>query len=543
MKGISRMKQKRILSYMLAILLTVCFMTSCKPTDDHTSIQTESTSSTEKNQENEETSVISADEFVNSLEKAYCSESRFSIDYKINRKYIRSESSVMEKWYFVQLEADLSNAENPCFSYAVRKKLTAEADLLLFYEMGYLYRKENAEQYKYRLEWEKAKAGIPFHFMSEIFGEDWKDVFEEAVISVGEDQSVTAAVEIPLADHLESVKEYLKYFGLENHEQIEETDGELLPIVLSVTLDSEGAFLSQSVEITMETPDQNGGYYPVVYTVSASANEIPEDFTVSVPSEEERAKYPESEPEITEITLEEFIRRLSLSDQKAQNAVYTKMTTNASVVYYSGGGWSVIPVTTVTEVDLSNPKKPYVSMVEMMEFFGGVQKTEVYYKDEVYYYSINNYKFSVPYSFEEYNASVEATAKDKAEAGISTFFITDAMLSKAVLTVNSDQSVSAVIAFDGETQRKNIFYNIESVFNDDYSEITNAVLSNTCVTIILDRFNCMTGYALETTVSFEENGSVYEFQYFIQYLLEYSESPREIIFPDDLNRENYPTLA
>ena len=539
------MKKKRIMAGVLAMLLSACCMTACKSnqTDEHTSTKTESTSSTEKNQENEEMNVISVNEFVNSLENAYLSESRFSIDYKISNKYIRSESSVMEKWFFVQLQADVSHAENPCFSYAIRKNLTAEPELLLFYENGYLYRKDETEQYKYLLEWEKAKAGIPFHPMYAIFGENWKTVFEEAVISVGEDQSVKAVVEIPLADHLESVKEYLKYFGLENHEQIEENDGELLPIVLSVTLDSNGAFLSQSVEMIMETSAQNGEYDSVVYTVLASANQISEDFTVSIPSEEEREKYPEAEPEITEITLQDFVRRLSLADQKAQKAVYTKMITNANAVYHSVGGLFVIPVTTVTEVDLSNPKKPCVSMVEMMEFSGGIQKTEVYYKDEIYYYAIGNYKFSVPYSFEEYNASVEATAKDKAEAGISTFFITDEMLSKAVLTVNSDQSVSAVIVFDGETQRKNIFYNIKSVFNDDYSEMTNTVISNTRVSIILDRMNCMTGYYLEATVSFEENGKLTELQYFIEYQLEYSEFPREIIFPDDLNRENYLPLA
>ena len=179
-------------------------------------------------------------------------------------------------------------------------------------------------------------------------------------------------------------------------------------------------------------------------------------------------------------------------------------------------------------------------MVETLNFFGFLYQTEIYYKDEIYYYAVGGEKFSVSYSAEEYLANMEASAKEKAEAGISTFFMNDVMLSHAILTVNSDQSVSALISFDGETQRASIFHSIKSLYNDDFNAIPDAKISDARVCMTLNRFNQMTAYFLEVTVSAETSAGPSVIKYSIEYQLEYSETPCEIVFPDGLNTENYP---
>jgi hypothetical protein len=361
------------------------------------------------------------------------------------------------------------------------------------------------------------------------------------VITKENDGKMTASVEVDLHDYLENAKKYLKFFG-GNHDQMTEFDP-LSPISLSVTLDGNGRLCSYVLDMMMESFDNKGKIYPVDYNITAEWNEIPEDFSLSLPTESEREAYPESEPDISEITLIDFVRRFLLANENAEKAVYTKMTTLGNAIYHSGNTKFEVPYQNITQVDNSNPKKPHVSMVETLNFFGMLQHTEIYYKDEVYYYSIGNEKFSVSYPAEEYLANMEASAKEKAEAGISTFFMNDVMLSHAILTVNPDQSVSALISFDGETQRASIFHNIKSVYNDDFNAIPDAEISDARVCMTLNRFNRMTAYFLEVTVSAETGAGPSVVRYSIEYQLEYSENPREIVFPDGLNQENYPLRA
>ena len=249
-----------------------------------------------------------------------------------------------------------------------------------------------------------------------------------------------------------------------------------------------------------------------------------------------------SETEITEITMEEFAERFFLSDEMSSKAVYTKMMTNANAAYYLYGTKYDVPLTNVTQVDLSDPQKPKVSVVEEIDLLGTIQRTEIYYKDETYYCAIDDKKFSFSYPAEEYLKNVEASAKEKAEAGVSTFFLTEDMLSQASLTVNPDQSVTAVIYFDGESQRNHIFHNLNSVYNDDFRDTPNVKLSEACVTVTLDRYNYMTSYTLEVTVTSDTGSGTTDMAYFIEYQLEYSEEKKEIVFPDELNFENEPQI-
>ena len=532
---------KRTLACLLAVLLTACAVTSCtpgKPPQETTaSTEAETSASEEKPNEPEENG------FAERLEAALQRETKLFLEFDIRQKHIYSATEAFEAAFYARLQGDLQNGENPCFAYSIHTSAEAEPEMLLFYDEGILYRRDSEEQYRYPLAWERAREGIPFHALQALFGEDWKEIFSEARITEAEDGSVTAVTEIPLGAYLENVRAYLKHFGGNRHEQMQAADGGLTPIRLSVTLEPQGRMSSYAVEIVMEAPDGQGGVYPVIYTVSAVSHAAKEDFTVEMPSKEEREAYAETEPDITEISLADFVRRFALADEMSAKAVYTKMTTNAKATYRFGESFFEVPLSDVTQIDLSDPTKPNVSVVEIIDLLGTVEKTEIYYKDEVYYYSVGGRKYSAAYPAEQYLANVQASAKEKAEAGISTFFMTDAMLSHAILTVNPNQSVSAVTYFNGETQRDNIFYQIKSLYNDDFGNMPDAKISNACVSVTLDRYHYLTAYSLEVTVLSNADTGPSELHYFIEYRLEYSERETEIVFPDGLNTENYPPLA
>ena len=52
----------------------------------------------------------------------------------------------------------------------------------------------------------------------------------------------------------------------------------------------------------------------------------------------------------------------------------------------------------------------------------------------------------------------------------------------------------------------------------------------------------MTSYSLNVTVTADTGSGPTDMQYFIEYQLEYSEEKKEIVFPDNLNFENYPLI-
>ena len=118
--------------------------------------------------------------------------------------------------------------------------------------------------------------------------------------------------------------------------------------------------------------------------------------------------------------------------------------------------------------------------------------------------------------------------------GITTFFLSAQMLEQASFTIGPDQSVSAVMEFDGNSQQKNIFYQINSIYNDDLYEMQNVSILKSTLAVTLDRFNHMTSYTLTVTAAIEWNGVQAIATYAIQYHLDYSETPREIDFPNDL---------
>ena len=269
--------------------------------------------------------------------------------------------------------------------------------------------------------------------------------------------------------------------------------------------------------------------------MTAECAPIDESFSVTLPEAEVREKYPEAEPEIDRITAEEFWKRFEKSEQKS-NTVYTEMVTNATASYeFSNGVLVTVPLLNVTKLDLADPKAPKIAIEESVLSASGIlQKTEIYYKDDVYYCSANGYRFSVPYPAEEYLANVEASSKEKEEAGISSIFLTEDMLARAEFTVGSDQSVSAFIQFDGKTQEKNIFYNVNSLYGDDLSEMQGVEFLETAVRVTLDRFNYLRAYSLTVTVSAESEGKPVIMAYSVEYRYEYDEEPREIDFPDDL---------
>jgi hypothetical protein len=62
----------------------------------------------------------------------------------------------------------------------------------------------------------------------------------------------------------------------------------------------------------------------------------------------------------------------------------------------------------------------------------------------------------------------------------------------------------------------------------------NVSIRKTSLAVTLDRFNHLTSYTLTVSASIELNGVQAIATYSIQYHMDYSETPREIEFPNDL---------
>ena len=525
------MNKKRLLSFILAVLIAVFSLTSCCGGEPNGTSSTTDPSMAlpQKNPLN------TAEGFVARLQNVL-NEARASTAFEVREKHVYSPASIMERGLVAKWQSDFSDAENPKFLYSAQRNPNAEApELLLFYDNGFFYVKDSNSQYRQPADLGYAKGNIPFDGLTALLGGKWDEAFRDVAITEQTDGSVTATVILSLFDEAESVTEYLKLFGIEASAHPYGMDGDHCEIVISVCMNGD-RLLSYTIETTMSGFDVHREMYPVTYTVKAICHDVGNEFSLLLPDEESRAGYIEAEPEISDITAEEFLRRFVKSDEVSGNAVYTEMITNSSVVYEFSEGYHVtIPILSVTAIDLSKPRAPKIAMMETKtDAMGLVRKKEVYYKDDMYYYAENGNKVVLSYPAEEYLANAEAIAREKAEAGITTFFLSAQMLEHAVFTVGPDQSVSAFMEFDGNSQQKNIFYQIDSIYNDDLYEMQNVSIRRSTLAVTLDRFNHMTSYTLTVTAAIELNGVQAIATYSIQYHLNYSETPREIDFPDDL---------
>lgn len=522
------MNKKRFFSLILAVLIAICSLTSCRG-GNPSSPPALTDPSPQKNP------LLTSEGFSSRLQNAL-NEIRAAVDFEVREKHVYSPASIMERGLFAKWQSDFSNGENPKFLYTAQRNPNAEdPELLLFYDEGFFYVKDSHSQYRQPADLGYAKGNIPFDGLTSLLGGKWSEAFRDAVITEQTDGSVTATVILSLFDEAETVTEYLKLFGIEASAHPYGMDGDHCEIVISVSMKGE-RLLSYTIETTMSGFDVNGEMYPVTYTVKAVCRNVGADFSPILPDEEIREGYMDAEPEISDINAEEFLRRFAKSDEVSGNAVYTEMITNSSATYEFSEGYQVtIPILNITAIDLSKPRAPKIAVTETRaDAMGIVRKKEVYYKDDVYYYSENGNKIALPYPAEEYLANAEAIAKEKAEAGITTFFLSSQMLEHAIFTVGDDQSVSAVMEFDGNSQQKNIFYQINSIYNDDLYAMQNVSIRKTSLAVTLDRFNHLTSYTLTVTASIELNGVQALATYAIQYRLDYSETPREIDFPDDL---------
>ena len=524
------MIKKRILSFILAVLLTAFALTSCDDGPGVT-VQTTGPSSTQGNDPAD-----AARDFTERLQNAFDKEVFANVDFEVREKHVYSAVSTMEKGLFAKWRSDFSDGKNPRFYYSMQRNANAETpELLLFYDEGYFYVKDSRMQYRQPAAPDKAKNNIPFNGLTALLGDDLAEAFKEADLRENTDGIVTATVALSLFREAEAITEYLKLFGIEASGHEYGMDGDPCEIVISVCMNG-SRLVSYTVETVMAGRDRYGELYPVTYTVNAVYGEIGDGFSLDLPGEEARAGYMEAEPEITEITAEEFLKRFEKSDATSERAVYTEMITNSNATYEFSEGYLVrIPILNVTAIDLSKPRAPKISVVETkMDAMGLTHKTEIYYKDDTYYYGEGDYRFSAHYPADEYLANVEASAKEKEEAGITSFFLSADMLKNATLTVNPDQSVSAYMTFDGAPQEKNIFYHIKSIYKDDLATM-NAELLSCELAVTLDRFNYLNAYTLTVTVSVDHKGTKAQVTYAIQYRFDYSETPREIDFPDDLD--------
>ena len=524
---------KRFLSFILAVLIAAFTLTSCRGGEPDRADQT--TDSTTNQQQNPMNPAL---DFADRLRFALQNEA-LSIDFEVREKHTYSAISKMERVLFAKWKSDFSDSENPQFIYSAQRNPAAqEPELLLFFDEGFFYVKDSSSCYRQLASIPQATKSIPFDGITAILGDNFTDSFREAELSENGDGSVTARISIPLSESAEAVTEYLKLFGIEASGYAYGMDGDPCQIFVSVCM-KDGDLLWYNVETVMAGRDRYGETYPVTYTVQAVYHTVEEGFSLGLPDEEARAGYTEAEPEISEINAEEFLRRFEKSDEKSNAAIYTEMTTNSTATYdFSQNHWVKIPILNVTAVDLSKPRAPKVSVTETrLDAMGVPHKTEIYYKDDVYYYAEDEHRFSVPYPADEYLANVEASAAEKEAAGITSFFLTAEMLENATFSVNPDQSVSAFMEFDGTAQKKNIFYHVDSIYNDDLEEFKGVIHSAT-LSVTLDRFNYLRSYTLTVTASIESNQTKALATYAIQYHFEYSETPREIDFPDDLDNWN-----
>lgn len=522
------MNKKSFFHRILAIFLVTVLLTSCGKNGNV--YETTDTSSSQT-----QPPTVSVQDFTGRLQNAILNETQSETDIEITERHQYDPSSSMTKQIFAKWTSDLSDPENPRFLYSSKRAPeSTEPDVLFFYDDGYFYLKDRETQYRQPASLPQTVERNPFNALSAIFGNQIPTAFTDAAVTEHTDGSVTATVQIAPEDHVEAVVAYFYNFGIEASGIAYKTDEKASPLTVSVTLRSDGTILSYRVEAVMQARLQDR-IYPVTYTVTAECAPIDESFSVTLPEAEVREKYPEAEPEIDRITAEEFWKRFEKSEQKS-NTVYTEMVTNATASYeFSNGVLVTVPLLNVTKLDLADPKAPKIAIEESVLSASGIlQKTEIYYKDDVYYCSANGYRFSVPYPAEEYLANVEASSKEKEEAGISSIFLTEDMLARAEFTVGSDQSVSAFIQFDGKTQEKNIFYNVNSLYGDDLSEMQGVEFLETAVRVTLDRFNYLRTYSLTVTVSAESEGKPVIMAYSVEYRYEYDEEPREIDFPDDL---------
>jgi len=520
------MNKKRFFACMLALLFAALPLCSCarNPEDPSDGPQTP------------EKPFTSAD-FADALVFALRSQSTFTIGFDIMEKHDYNPTFSMEKVLFSRLEADFADPDDVRFLYrAQRNPEAAVADVILFYERGQLYVKDGDVRYRQSRTSEQALGGLPTDPLAVLFGEDLGTVFSKGTLASNADGSRTATAEVPVSHYSDNVRGFLETLGIVQSEYAQNVYGDI-----RVRADmKDGRLLSYGVTVETEMLLRDGTSYPVVYTVSATYGDPASGASPALPDSEKGLVYLEAEPEITEISAGDFAARFRKSNAVANLALYTRMTTNAVATYEFSGNTVSVPLLNVTEVDASDPMAPRIAVVETKNTLGTIKKTEIYYKDDTYYYAQGNSRFSMPYPAEEYIANVEASAKENEAAGLTARFLTEAMLANAVFTVNPDQSVTAVMTFDGESQRENLFYNIKSLYNDEFSRMQDVSVSETRVCITLDRFNHLLSYTLETAVSAVSNGMPSVLKYSIQYGFDYSELPREIDFPDDLNSEKYP---
>lgn len=526
------MNQKRTLIRILAAVLAVCTLTSCRirPSDGaQTSQTTESAPQTQNPN-------APARDFAERLQSALQNEDRADLRFEIREKHAYQPSSIMERTLFAKWQSDFSNKAHPRFSFSMQRNPKAEEpEIRLFYDEGFLYVKDSLSRYRQPASLGQAKDKIPFDGLTALLGGGFAEALETALLTENADGTVTAEIGISLIRGAEAFTEYLKLFGIEASGYAYGMDGDPCQITVTVCMDGE-RLLAYRMETIMAGQDANREIYPVTYTVEAVYHALTADFVPEMPDAAARADYAEAEPEITEIDAQAFLKRFEKSDARSEAAVYTEMITNSTVTYeFPEGHWVKIPILNVTAVDLSDPRAPKVSVVESKwDAMGIARKKETYYTDDTYYYADGDRRFSMPYPAEEYLANVEAAAKEKEEAGITTFFLTAEMLEKAVLTVNPDQSVTASMQFDGASQKNNIFYHILSIYNDDLAAMPNAEIFEASLTVTLDRFNYLTSYTLTVTAAVESGATKALATYAAQYGMRYSETPREIDFPSDL---------
>lgn len=484
--------------------------------------------------------VMTAKAFAENLQKALAAQTKLHADFDI-KETLSAEGVSLEFSIQSQIQADLSDRSAPLYRYDLALSMfNQKKDALIFYHDGYLYTKSQTEKIKEATDFETVMEDTPAFPLAALIGEDAETIFADASIQANADGTTTASAVLDTETRKDAILQFLSFIAGDYTESDE--DGRLHTASLSVTIDKNGRICGYSMDAKTEF-DLDEKTTAITFRIGAVCKDVSNGFSVDIPSEEIRMTYIEAEPEITEISKDDFMRRFRIASALSEKSSYAEVLTVGDYSYKIKALSVSISLHDLTVIDASDENNPLISVNQTVSSFGRSQNMQMYYKNGFFYYNIDGNKYKVSYPVDEFMANAEKSALEN--EGLESYFLTEAMLEGATLTVLEDQSVQASMTIDGETQKNNILYNIASVFDEDLSALKTSRVADTKITVTLDRYNRLKEYSIQTTLKRTMEGypDYVDADYHITYTITDSDEPQEIAFPADLDSDHYADIT
>ena len=543
------MKKSKLFSLCLAALLATSVFTSCDLGSSETTnisltlptTATTQTDTTTETNEHAQDPQVSAQHFAEKLDEALKNKSQFQTEFQVKQKY-SAKGIALSTEVKAMLQADCNKADDPQFHLSIAfisGKTTEEARI--YYNGGYAYINADGQRHKSPDTDEKIVNAFSVFPLKKLIADEAEALFASAEVKQNDDGSLTATTILSTSEHLEKIQKFLYAFS---DDYTIPTADEYKDTTLSVMMNSDGTLLSYEVNVELPYTDDSETFNTVNYAIHATENAITDDFSIEIPSEDILQTYYEKEPEITEISIDDFKRRFSVAEKKAEESVGAEQWVDAQSVYYMNGMQFEFPTSHYTALNLADEEHPIIATMIKQTVMGVSTSQETYYKDGVMYLIISGQKLSVQYPYEEFKKTLEDVSSESED--LKTIFLDENMLSKATFTIHDDQSVTAEMIFDGKSQKDNILYHIETIYDEDFGDTSNITLSeNTIVTITLNAYNDLTEYTLDTTlwIKDKETGQSVAVDYVFQYQYQYYSEAFEIDLPADIGTDAYTDVT